>query len=147
MATGTGHSLVYAPGIQCRVVEAGDKTASCLMAILTCIRGRRVCRAFADGLRRIALDVTAHALLRLDGWILVVDRCSFREITRRRVTGIAIPAVRIRRVMRRRYRRGIERGAINRVVVQTAVAVIAPSRVGRMNRIYKRTRVGEATLV
>jgi len=41
------------PGIQCRVIEARRKTTAGLMALLTHIRGRRVCGAFADGSDRM----------------------------------------------------------------------------------------------
>ena len=95
VASGTGQSVVDAAHIQCRVVEARSKATAGLMAMLALIVRRRVGATFADGLSRIAVGVTAYALLGLDGRILVIDRIGLHEITRRGVTRIAIPTVRI----------------------------------------------------
>ena len=54
----TGKPVVYASHIQCRVVEARGKTASGLMAILACVRSRRMSRTFADGFKLIAIGMT-----------------------------------------------------------------------------------------
>ena len=58
MADSTGQAVVYAPQIQCRMVEAGGKTASGLMTILACIRSRRVRRPLAERFNRIAINMT-----------------------------------------------------------------------------------------
>ena len=89
----TGEPLVCAAGIQRGVVETPSETTAGLVALLARIRCRRVRCAFADRANDIACDMATHALLRLDGWILVVDRIGFQEITRRGVTSVALPTV------------------------------------------------------
>ena len=111
----TGKPVVYASHIQCRVVEARGKTATGLMAILAHIRRRRVRPAFADGFNRTAVDMATYARLGLNGWILVIDRIGFLEITCRGVTCIAIPTIRINGVMHRIRRMAL--GKIDRIVV------------------------------
>src|SRR5512143_3019897 len=143
MACRTGQSLVYAAHFQCRVVEARRKAAAGLVALLAHIRRRRVCRAFADGLDDIACDMTTHALLSLDGRILMVDRIGFLEITCRRVTRVAFPAVGIHGGMH-----GVTwmaPGKIDRIVVGSVVATTAARCVGRMYRVHKRARLRKAT--
>jgi len=89
----TWQSVVYAPGIQCRVVEARYKSAAGLMALLTQIRRRRVRWTLTDGSSGIACDMATYTRLGLDGRILVVDRIGFQEIACRGVTRIAFPAI------------------------------------------------------
>ena len=93
MTCRTCQSVVYAPGIQCGVVETRYKSAASLMALLTQIRRRRVRWTLTDGSSGIACDMATYARLGLDGWILVVDRIGFQEIACRRVTRIAFPAI------------------------------------------------------
>jgi len=50
-------------------------------------------RAFSNGFDRIAVGMTTHTRLGPNGRILVVDRIRFLEITRRCMTGIALPTV------------------------------------------------------
>ena len=90
---GAGQSVVCAPRIQGGVVEGRYETAAGFMALLTLIRRCRMHWAFADGTSGIACDMTAYALLGLDGRILVVDRIGLQEIASRRMTCIALPAV------------------------------------------------------
>jgi len=58
--------------------------------------------------------MTTHALLSLDGRILVVDRIGFQEVARRRVTSIALPTVGNHRGVHRIA--GMTPGAKDRVV-------------------------------
>ena len=99
-------------------------------------------RTFADGFKRIARDMTTYALLGLNDWILVVDRIGFLEITRRSVTGIAIPAIGIHCGMH--GIRWMTLGKINRIVIGAIVAITATRCVGWMHRIYKWIGLGKA---
>jgi len=111
----TRQPLVYAPRIQRGVVEACSKATAGLMALLARIRRRRVCRALADGVNGIAGDMTTHALLGFNRWVLVVDRVDFLEIAGRRMTSIALPTVGIHRGVRGIA--GVALGEIDRIVV------------------------------
>lgn len=132
----TGQPVVGAALIQGRVVEASGEAAPGLMTILAGVRCRRVAGTFTDGLGRIACDMTAYACLGLDSRVLVIDRIGLLEITRRRVTGITFPTIRIHCAMHRIRRMTL--GKINRIVVRRIVAGTTTRCVGRMYRIYKR---------
>ena len=132
--------VVYSTRIQGRVVEARGKAAAGLMAVQAGIRRCRVRPALADGFHRIASGMTGHARLGFYGRILMVDRIGLQEITRRGVTGIAIPPIRIHRGMRRV--RGMAPGTIDRIIVGTDVARPATGGIGRVHRIHKRVSLG-----
>lgn len=138
-----GQSGVDAPDIQCRVVEARRKAPAGLMAILAYIRRRRVSWAFADRFGSIACDMTVYALLGFDGWISMVDRIGFLEVTGRRVTSIAFPPVSIHRGMHGVIWMALSE--IDRIVVRDVVASAATRCVGRMYRIHKWVCFGKAT--
>jgi len=76
------------------MVKAADEAATRLVTVLTAIGSRRVRAILAHRRRSLTGDMTAHALLSLDGRILVVNRVGFSEVTRHRVTRITVPAVR-----------------------------------------------------
>lgn len=139
----TRQPVVYAAGIQRRVVEARNKSAACLMALLTQVRRRRVRRAFADRSSRVARDVAADARLGFDGRILVVDRIGFQEIAGRRVARIAFPAVGVDGGMHGITWMGPR--AIGRIVVRAVVASAATCCVRGMYRIHERICSGKAT--
>ena len=86
--------------------------------------------------------MTTYALLGLNDWILMIDRIGFLEITRRSVTGIAIPAIRIHCGMH--GIRWMALGKIDGIIVGAIVASTATCRVGWMYRIYKRIGLGKA---
>jgi len=136
MARRTGQSFVYAR--QCRVVEARDKTTAGLMTILAGgIRqtrmNRRSLSVSADWFYLLVVLVTANARLRLNGGILMVDRCFFQETTRRGMTSIAIPTLRIGGgVCRTEWVGSLDRGVVGRFIVGTNVARTATGRVSRM---------------
>ena len=80
MTRRTREPVVYAAGIQCRVVEARNKSAARLVALLTQIRRCRMRWALADRSSGIACDMAADARLGFDRGVLVVDRIGFQEI-------------------------------------------------------------------
>ena len=128
----TGQSFVYA--CQGRVVETGGETAPRLMTILAGgIRQTRMSRSSsADWFCLLVVLVTANARLRLNGGILMVDRCSFQEFTRRSMTNIAIPTVRIGGGVCRSEWGSLALGFVGRIIVGTNVARTATSRESRM---------------
>lgn len=73
----------------------------------------------------------------------MVDRIGFLEIPRRRVTGIAIPAIRIHCGMHRINWMAL--GKEDRIVVGTDVASTATCGVGGMDRIHKQRCCGIST--
>ena len=132
MAARTGQSFVCP--CQGRVVETGGETAPGLMTILAGgIRQTRMSRSgSADRFYLLVVLVTANARLRLNGRILMIDRCSFLETTRRGMTNIAIPTLRIGGGVCRTERGRLALGVVDRIVVGTNVARIATGRESRM---------------
>ncbi len=126
----TGQSFVCP--CQGRVVEARDKTTAGLMALLAQVRRPRVVRTFADGSRRIAYHMTGYARLSLDRRVLVVDRIDFLEFASRRVTSVAVPALRIGGGVCRTEWGSLARGLVGRIIVGTNVARTATGRESRM---------------
>lgn len=120
---------------QGRVVETGGETAPGLMTILAGrIRQTRMSRCGStDWFYLLVVLVTANARLRLNGGILMVDRCSFQEITRRSMASIAIPTLRIGGgVCRTEWGGSLDRGVVGRFIVGSNVARTATGRVSRM---------------
>jgi len=143
MTGGTGQPIVDTAHVQRRVVEACGKAAAGLMAMLALIRRRRVGSTLADRLSRITVGVATYTLLGPDGWILVVDWIGLHEVTRRGVTRIAIPTIRINGVMHRTH--WTAPGVIDRICVRTIVTRAATCCVHGMYRIYERGGRGIAT--
>jgi hypothetical protein len=87
--------------------------------------------------------MATNARLALNGWVLMIDRIGLFEITRRGVTGIAFPTIRVHRGMH--GIRWMALGQIDRIVICAVMACTATRCVGRMDCIRKRIGFGEST--
>ena len=87
--------------------------------------------------------MAAYTRLTRNSWFQVVDRIGFLEITRRGVTGIAIPTIRINCGMHRIN--WMTLGKKDRVVVWTVVASTATCCVGWMYCIHKLICLGKTS--